>query len=219
MPAERVTSNSPWHLVLLLDDSGSMGASGATKSLNEALDALIEEMKLLSQGTKPYFRLSIISFGSSTRLIAEAQSEQMVDKAKITSFTGDSGSTDMAGAFREAAAVLNRHPGRSTDFDPYIFLFTDGQPDNEEAALSAARVIHGMEVAAGKPRLVAIGLGPDVRMGFLQQIGTSGSGLPNPEFARHLPNPVDISKALPPVGTIVSSGGGTKVVDQAIIDL
>src|SRR5207249_720187 len=113
-----------------------------------AIDAMIEEMRLMSQGKKPYFKLSIIAFGSNVRLIAEAESEQTVDKTKITSFTGNSGTTDMAAALREAAAVLKRRPGSPTDFDPFVFLLTDGQPDNEQAALDAAKTIHSMDVAA-----------------------------------------------------------------------
>ena len=212
MPAERVTSNSPWHLLLVLDDSGSMTGAPANK-LNEALDQMIEEMKLMSQGMKPYFKLSIIIFGSHVKLLAEAESEQTVDKTKITRFAGSAGGTDMAAALREAAAVLKRKPGAATDFVPYVLLLTDGQPDDAAAALNAAQAIRDMEVAAGKPRLVAIGLGDGPNMAFLQQVAT------NPELAKHLQTPDDLVKFFPAIGTVVSSVGGTQAVDQAIIDL
>jgi uncharacterized protein YegL len=213
MPAERITSNSPWHLVLVLDDSQSMAQSGASSHLNQALDTLLEEMKLLSQGLKPYFKVSVIAFGSSTELIAEAESEQTINKGKITSFAGTRGTTDMAGALRKAAEVLKRNPGKPTDFTPFIYLLTDGQPDNESAALAAAQEIHDLDIPAGKPHLCAIGLGNQVKMDFLERVAS------NSELARPLSNPGDIAKALPPVGTIVSSGGGAAVADQAIIDL
>src|SRR5262249_18681033 len=90
MPAPRVTSNSPWHLVFVLDDSESM-TGAAANTLNQALDEMLEEMKLLSQGTKPYFKISVIVFGSHVKVIAEAESEQTLDKAKVTSFSGTSG--------------------------------------------------------------------------------------------------------------------------------
>lgn len=212
MPAERVTSNSPWHLVLVLDNSGSMAGVAATK-LNELLDTMLEEMKLISMGTKPYFKLSIIVFGSNVQLLAEGESEKIIDKMKITSFKGDSGGTNMAAALNEAAAVLKRKPGNPTDFEPYILLLTDGHPDNESAALKAAQAIRDMEVAAGKPHLVAIGLGDGVNMDFLRQVAT------NPELVKHLQKPEDLNRLFPVIGTLVTGEGGSHAVDQAIIDL
>jgi uncharacterized protein YegL len=212
MPASRVTSNSPWHLVFVLDDSASMEGDPAA-ALNKALDMMIEEMKLISQGTKPYFKLSVISFGTKPHVIDEVASEQTIDKSKITSFSGSSGSTDMAAALAEAAAVLNRHPGKPTEFEPFVFMLTDGQPDSESAALSAAQAIRHMEVAAGKPRLIAIGLGPSVNMGFLQQVAT------NPELAKHLVDPTELTKFFPQIGTVVSSVGGAQGAVQTIIDI
>jgi uncharacterized protein YegL len=212
MPAPRVTSNSPWHLVFVLDDSGSMAGSAANK-LNEAMDAMIEEMKLISQGTKPYFKLSVIVFGSKPYVLAEYESEQTIDKNKVTAFAGDSGTTDMAGALAEAASLLRRRPGNTTDFDPYVFLLTDGDPDNEGQALSAAQVLKGMEVAAGKPRLIAIGLGDSVKMRFLQQVAS------NSELAKHVQKPDELTRLFPMIGTVVASAGGTQAIDQAIVDI
>jgi uncharacterized protein YegL len=212
MPAPRVTSNSPWHLVFVLDDSGSMAGTPANK-LNEAMDAMIEEMKLISQGTKPYFKLSVIVFGSKPYVVAEYESEQAIDKGKVTSFAGNSGTTDMAGALAEAAALLKRRPGNSTDFDPYVFLLTDGDPDHEGNALNAAQALKGIEVAAGKPRVIAIGLGDHVKMGVLQQVAS------NSELAKHIQQPDDLIRLFPAIGTVVASAGGTQAVDQAIVDI
>jgi len=212
MPAPRVTSNSPWHLVFVLDDSESM-TGAAANTLNQALDEMLEEMKLLSQGTKPYFKISVIVFGSHVKVIAEAESEQTLDKAKVTSFSGTSGTTDMAAALNEAATLLKRRSGNANDFDPYVFLLTDGQPDDAAAALSAAQAIRSMEVAAGRPRLIAIGLGDGVNMPFLQQVAS------NQELAKHLQKHEDLVKFFPAIGTVVSSAGGTQAVDQAIIDI
>jgi uncharacterized protein YegL len=212
MPAQRVTSNSPWHLVFVLDDSGSMSGKPANK-LNEGIGAMIEEMKLISQGTKPYFKLSVVVFGSRPEVLAEAQSEQTIDKTKITSFSGSRGNTDMAGALNETADILKRKPGNATDFDPYVFLLTDGQPDHEANALSAAQTLKNMEIAAGKPRLIAIGLGDNVNMSFLQQIAS------NPELAKHVDDPDELTRLFPMIGTVVTSAGGTQAVDQAIVDI
>jgi len=211
MPASRVTRNSPWHLVFVLDDSGSMAGEPANK-LNEAMEGMIEEMKLQSQGTKPYFKISTIIFGSSSRLVAEVQSEQVIDRSKITSFSGNSGGTNMAAGLMEAADVIRRNPGVSTDFDPYVFLLTDGVADNGPEALLAADVIKNMEVAAGKPRLIAIGLGSGPKMDFLGQVAS------NPELAKHLAKPDDLVRFFPAIGTI-NSQGGTQAIEQAIMDI
>jgi uncharacterized protein YegL len=214
MPAPRVTSNSPWHLVFILDDSGSMSGEPANK-LNEAIDGMIEEMKLMSHGVKPWFRISIIVFGTSPRIIAEVQSEQQVDKSKAAALSGSSGGTDMAAALLEAVDVLRRNPGATTDFDPYVFLLTDGNPDEgtETKALSAADVIKNMELASGKPRLIAVGLGSVPNMNLLARIAS------NPELAKHLARPDDLIRFFPAIGTVVTSAGGTAAVDQAIMDI
>jgi hypothetical protein len=70
-----------------------------------------------------------------------------------------------------------------------------------------------MEVAAGKPHLVAIGLGDGVNMDFLRQVAT------NPELVKHLQKPEDLNRLFPVIGTLVTGEGGSHAVDQAIIDL
>lgn len=215
MPAPRVTSNSPWHIVLVLDDSGSMADSGKATMLNEALDAMIEEMRLQTQGMKAYFRMSVIAFGSHALILSEASDEKTVDKGRITSFAGNSGGTDIAAALNEATNVLKRNPGKPTDFDPYVFLLTDGKADNEDEALRAVASLKELTIAAGKPRVIAIGLGVerDVNMPFLRNVAT------NPELAKHLKNASDLVRFFPQIGTIVSSMSGTAAIDAAIIDI
>jgi uncharacterized protein YegL len=212
MPAPRVTGNSPWHIIFLLDDSGSMSGEPARK-LNEAIDTMINEMDLISQGKKPYFRLSFIVFGSSYHVLCEEESEQKIDRAKVTSLSGNSGSTDMAAALVEAAALLKRRPGKPTDFDPFVFLLTDGNPDSHDSARKAAEALRKLEVAAGQPRLVALGLGDAVDMEFLSQVAT------NPELARHLRDPKDLVKFFPAIGTFVGADGGAAAIEVAIADV
>src|SRR4051812_50024640 len=113
VPAPRVTSNSPWHLIFVLDDSGSMSGTPANK-LNEGLDVMIEEMKLMSQGTKPYFKLSVVVFGTHAQAISEAVSEQQVDKTKVTSFSGNSGGAKKGEAPAEATPGAQTHPPQET---------------------------------------------------------------------------------------------------------
>ena len=212
MPASRITSNSPWHILFLLDDSGSMTGEPANR-LNEALDGMIEELKVISQGTKPYFKLTLISFGSNARILTEAESEQQIQKAMITNFSGNSGSTNMAAAFDEAASVLRRHPGVATDFDPFVFVLTDGVPDDEAAAEAAAQRIKNLDIPAGRPRVVSLGLGDEVNLEYLKRIAT------NPELARKLQRPTDLVSFFPAVGTVVTSTNGAAAVEDMIMEI
>jgi len=212
MPAQRVSRNSPWHIVFVLDDSGSMSGEPA-RQLNEAISHMISEMELISQGNKPYFKLSFIIFGSNYHVLCEEESEQKIDRAKVTSLAGDSGSTDMTSALMEAAALLKRRPGKPTDFDPFVFLLTDGNPDNRDSARKAAEALRQLEVAAGRPRLIVLGLGDAVDMTFLSQLATSS------ELARHLKNPRDLGKFFPAIGTFVGADGGAGAIEQTIADI
>lgn len=63
MPAPRITSYSPFHMILVLDQSGAMQGARAYK-LNNAVIAMIDEIKLMSCGVNSSFKLSIIAFGS-----------------------------------------------------------------------------------------------------------------------------------------------------------
>src|SRR4051794_27651014 len=114
MPADRVWSNSPWHVVLVLDDSESMSGQ-PVKDVNAAVTAMVDEMKIISGGLKPYFKLSIVKFGSVPKTLAENQSEQAIDISAASSLTGSSGSTNAAAALSSAARVLDKNPGRDTD--------------------------------------------------------------------------------------------------------
>ena len=136
-PTGRVQSAYPWHIVFVLDDSGSMSGQPA-KDLNEAIQAMIDELELVSQGTKPFFKISVISFGSNSTILCEAVNEQGVPVNSITNFAGNSGSTNTSAALNDAVAVLKRNPGQVTDFEPFVFFMSDGFPDNESAALYSA---------------------------------------------------------------------------------
>jgi len=211
MAAPRVTSNSPRHIIFVLDTLSMAGKPEA--KLSEAMAAMIEEMKLISQGTKPYFRLSFIVCGSGPCVLAEAQSEQAVDKRKVTAFSNSSRKADLAAALDTAADILRRTPSKRTDFVPYVFLLTDGLAHDEANTLAAAQALKDTELAAGNPRLVALGLGDGVDMAFLQKVAT------NAELARHVDNADEVTRLFPMIGTVVTSATGTEAIDQAVFDL
>ena len=211
MPANRVTSNSPWHLILVLDDSGSMSGQPSS-DVNQAVIALVDEMKLLSQGLKPYFKLSVVVFGSHARSACEAVSENAVDMTAITALSGSSGSTNAAAALQEANAILLRNPGKATDFVPYVFFLSDGAPDDVGTALAAGTALKGLSVAAGTPHLVTIGFG-SVNDSFMSQLAS------NPELYKKLANSREIVKLFPSIGTMAQTATGAAGVDQAIMNI
>ncbi|MDX6406860.1 MAG: molecular chaperone DnaK [Blastocatellia bacterium] len=211
MPASRVNSMSPWHIVLVLDDSGSMIGSPADE-VNNAVTAMIDELKLMTSGMKPYFKLSVITFGTRPELVCEAVSEQAVDMNKAASLKGDSGSTNAEAALEEAYQLLRKNPGAATDFTPYIFFLSDGAPDDVDAALAAGDKLKKMSIAAGTPKLVTIGFGP-VNDDFMQKLAS------NTEMYKKLQDYRQIVKIFPAIGTIAQTATGTEGMDQAIMNL
>ena len=211
MPADRVWSNSPWHVVLVLDDSTSMQGP-PVKTVNEAVAAMIDEMKIISGGLKPYFRVSVIKFGSAPHTLAECKSEQQIDVQSATTLNAGSGSTDAAMALQSAAQILTRNPGKESDFTPYVFFLSDGAPDSESAALRAGDRLKTLNVAAGTPRIVTIGIG-DANDNFMRKLAST------PELYKKLDNINDLARFFPAIGTFVSSAAGTTGVDEAIMNL
>jgi uncharacterized protein YegL len=211
MPADRVTSKSPWHLVMILDDSGSMSGPPAD-SLNKAVEAMVEEMRVTSNGMKPYFKLSIISFGTAPTSITTASSEQTIDLTKVTNFQGDSGSTDAAAALQMATRLLQANPNVESDFTPFVFFLSDGAPDDEAAALSAGSQLKSLQLQAGSPRLVTIGIGAP-NDAFMAKLASS------PELYRRLADHRDVVRFFPQIGTVAGSQVGVQAVESAIMNL
>lgn len=228
MPADRVTSYSPWHIALILDDSTSMKGE-PIKDVNEAVRAMIEEMILLSGGMKPYFRLSVVRFGSTADLLCEASSEKDVDLEKIASLAGTSGATNAAAAIDIVREVLERNPGKETDFEPFVFFFSDGVPfdgtsevASRVAALSAGERLKSLKIPSGVVRLVTVGFG-NVDHAFMAELSSHNKN-GEPRYKR-LDSPKAILTFLPDIGTVAASQSaapGTSAADkveEAIMDL
>jgi uncharacterized protein YegL len=212
MPAERITTATPWHVVLVLDDSTSMKANQGAENINRGLEALLDELEMKNMGTKERIWLSVVQFHSQPTLVVEHKSELQI-RGTIPKFEANFGSTNMAAALDMALEVLNRNPGKTTDFNPYVLLLTDGAPDNPEAARSAALRLKAASPAAGQPYLVAVGVTQDADMDFLKSIAST------PELAVFLPEPKDITKLLPTIGTIVGSAMGVDGVNRSIANV
>src|SRR5262245_20872808 len=159
MPASRVDSKHPWHVVLVLDDSGSMSGAPAS-DVNKAVAEMVTEMSALSGGgKKPYFRLSIVKFGSRPHRLAVCAGEGDIDLSQVTTLDGNSGSTNAAAALDEVQTILSTNPGQPTDFTPYVFFLSDGAPDDAPAALAAGNGVKALQISAGAPIIVTIGFG------------------------------------------------------------
>ena len=214
MTASRVTSATPWHIVLVLDDSGSMSGQ-PSQDVNEAIKQLIEELVTASMGKKPYFKVSVVSFGSSYHTIAEAVSETDLEKDldAVANFGGNSGSTNAAAALDEAARILISHPGQETDFEPFVFFLTCGHPDNYSEALKAAKKIKNLSLPSGAPRIITLGFGR-VDDSFMADIASNG------ELYKKMDSSEYIVKLLPAMGTIGSNAtSGAEGVEEAIMKL
>ncbi|MBB6255413.1 uncharacterized protein YegL [Nitrospirillum iridis] len=182
------------------------------KDVNEAVETMVEEMRLLSQGMKPYFKISVISFGSDSTILAKAQSESQINLGAITKFGGNSGSTNAAAALSDAYNILASNGGSSTDFDPFVFFLSDGSPDNSQLALDAGLRIKSLALPAGTPRIVTIGIGSPADA-FMSSLAT------NPELYKKLQKSSDIKDLLPAVGTIAGTKTGADGVVEAIMQL
>ena len=211
MPATRITSKNPWHIVLVLDDSGSMSGQPSA-DVNEAVKELISEMETASMGQKPYFKVSVISFGSNYHTLAEAVPETDLDENVVANFSGSSGSTNAAAALDEAARVLSNNPGLETDFEPFVFFLSDGYPDNAPQALQAADKIKNLSLPSGTPRLVTLGFG-SVDDSFM------GSVANNSELYKKMNSSRDIVQLLPAIGTIGTQASGAADIEEAIMKL
>jgi uncharacterized protein YegL len=210
MPADRVTGKTPWHVLFVLDDSLSMEGDPA-RDVGKAVQAMIEEMRIISSGMKPYFRVSIVRFGSAPEVLCEAVSEQDIDLDRVSAMEGTSGSTNAAAALEESMRILREHPGEATDFNPYVFFFSDGEPDDGKAALQAGQNLKALGISAGTPRLVTIGYG-NVNDAFMSDLAS------NKELYKKLKNHQEITKFLPQIGTIAQSQVGVQGVDAAIMN-
>jgi uncharacterized protein YegL len=215
MPAERIASASPWHVVFIIDDSGSMKGK-ASAQVNIGLESMLSEMEVRAKGTKPYFKVSVIAFGSNAEILAEAQNERAV-VGRLSKFSGSRGGTRPSGAFRLATEILTRNPGAGTDFRPYVFFLSDGRPDDEDrgAAVQAAASLKQLSISAGEPTVFAIGYG-DVDEAFMRSVcSNKESG----ECFSKLPDVNALLRLFPLIGSVAGTRSGESAIDTGIMNL
>lgn len=213
MPADRVTSLSPWHVVLALDDSDTMRGT-ASAELNDIVREVIAEMDVASKGTKPYFRLSILVFGDDTIVLDEWKDARAIDIDRAASVTGAGGKANLEKALAATREILERNPGNPGDFRPYVFLFIgDSGAGGDQATLREAVALKRLSLAAGAPKVVVFALGA-ASAAALSGIATS------PELARRPEDPQSLYRLFPPIGTIAGAvRNGEQRIDDIIMSL
>jgi uncharacterized protein YegL len=199
----RIQTANPMHIVLLADNSGSLQGQPAA-DVSEAVQNWIYELQQATRGRKEYFRFSFITFGSASEIVAAAVNVNDVDAATVV-IDGNGGSTNMAAALDDAGDVIQRNAAPH-HCPPFVFLYTDGNPDDAGAALSTAGRLKGLALPCGSPRIVALGFG-SANDAFLRQVATS------PEFYKRVTSSQDLMRLLPAIGTPTQRAGGSTVAD------
>ncbi|HEV7222098.1 MAG TPA: vWA domain-containing protein [Pirellulales bacterium] len=151
---------------LLIDCSGSMLYGGGA---GEGIGQKLHEVKAAAEAfvarhDSPDDRVAVVGFGTRVHRAAKPTSDQAALRQAIEELY-DGGGTAMSAGLKAAADELTSSPElASTTVPRSILLFTDGQPDNAEAALAAAKTCREQQV-----RIVAIGTG-DADVDYLGQI-------------------------------------------------
>lgn len=128
----------PMAICLLIDCSGSMKGTKLTEAKRAAVN-FVQRQDLARH------RLSLVSFESSPHRMSDL-SQSATDLMMAADKIADGGSTRIDLGLIEAADTL-----RGASEQKIILLFTDGMPDNQAAALSAAA-----NVKAAGVRVVAV---------------------------------------------------------------
>ena len=111
-----------------------------------------------------------------------------------------------------AIEILKRNPGKSTDFRPYVFFFSDGAPDEDDKtlALQAPAELKGLMIDAGEPTIWALGFGAFDET-FMRKVAS-------PEKFKEISDAAALSKLFPVIGTTAGTQTGEAGVDKAILN-
>lgn len=156
----------PLPLIILADTSGSMSDEGKISSLNQALSALVQDLRADSQ-TQESVLISIITFDNQ---VSEVVTLEPVKTVQLPTLTAR-GMTSMGAAFRIALTQLadtQKLPTRC--LLPVIVLATDGEPtDNWKASLDELK----NHSRVGNALRLALAIGSNANTQMLEEFVSS----------------------------------------------
>lgn len=194
---KRVCSDSPMHIILIADDSGSMRGPAA-QQVNKGIQRWLNELLFLSlQGEKYWFYFSLITFGTRPRVLDTNIPLPELNIDHIAPIAGQSGGTNIAPALERAIQVLKEHPPKPTDCPPFVYLYTDGKADDPKMALHIAAQLKALDLPCGRPRLVVLGFF-EADKEFCEKLAST------PEFYVQCDDSATLANILPEVGSLVA---------------
>lgn len=161
------TSHHPQHVVLMIDDSGSMAEGGKCQQVTEAVQDMVITMQSLTLGASiSRYLLSLCKFGDFAIEMASAQTPKEMDVEKLV-FDGSSGGTDMLLALKWAEGALKKSLERSRSLpnyqeelapNPLCVFLSDAELTGEDPK-PAAVALRSIPIAGGEVDVFAVGVG------------------------------------------------------------
>ncbi len=199
MPASRVTSASPWHVVLV--GNAQPGKRESMGTVTDALEFMIEEMSLISGGGKPLFRVSIVDGCRQPQIVAAAtrdvEAAELLSSAKLARKTRKL--PQLADLLDTARSILETHQGNRTDHTPWVIVMSNN-PSGDQRAEAAAEALKSLNISAGAPRIAVF----DFQVPASPMLQTIVS---DATLYRQIASPDAVAIALP---TLVNIGGSAR---------
>jgi Ca-activated chloride channel family protein len=167
-PKEKVSGTEvlPKDVIFVLDTSGSMMDGNKLKSAKKALNFCLENL-----GKKD--RFNIITFSDDvTALASELMTVTEENLKKAAEFIGDAkpmGGTNIKDAIIESLRLFGK--SRSA----YLIFLTDGVPTVGDTDVK--EILSGVKRANSSARIFPFGVGDDVNVILLDQLGTQNRGV------------------------------------------
>lgn len=205
---KKATSHTPQVVVLLIDDSASMGSESKAEQVTAAVQDLIIQLQASTQGASgARFLLNLAKFGDTVTPLAVAAPPLEIDFNQMQ-FQATSGATEMPQALRWAAAALQqsldaiRRLPRYAEAqapNPLCIFFSDGANTSREDVTTAAQVLQSIPFHGGQVDVVACGIGMTAAaFAVMQQIAS------NPALAVNL-DPQRLGHFIAEVGATVQN--------------